>query len=74
LMVPYDAHKESWSSASEHTKDYFLPLSGAGWLVGHGYLQTMRPIIRKLYYSALPAVFRVLKTRSGGKSASKSDE
>ena len=74
LMVPYDAHKESWSSASEHTNDYFLPFSGAGWLVGHGYLQTARPVLRKLYYSALPAVFRVLKIRSGGQTASKSDE
>jgi CelD/BcsL family acetyltransferase involved in cellulose biosynthesis len=74
LMVPYDPHKESWSSASEHTHDYFLPFSAAGWLVGHGYLQTIRPVLRKLYYTALPAVFRVLKIRSSGKSASKSEE
>jgi CelD/BcsL family acetyltransferase involved in cellulose biosynthesis len=74
LMVPYDAHKESWSSASESTKDYFLPFSSAGWMVGHGYLQTMRPIVRKLYYSALPAVFRILKIRSGANPGSKTDE
>jgi CelD/BcsL family acetyltransferase involved in cellulose biosynthesis len=74
LMVPYDTHKESWSSASEHTNDYFLPFSGAGWLVGHGYLQTIRPILRRLYYTVLPAVFRVLKNRTGGKPLLKSDE
>ncbi len=74
LMVPYDAHKESWSSASEHTKDYFLPFSATGWLAGHGYLQIVRPVIRKLYYTALPAVFRILKTKSAATVGSKSDE
>ena len=74
LMIPYDAHKESWSSANENTNDYFLPFSAAGWLVGHGYLQTARPVIRKLYYSALPAMFRVLKISNRNRQTSGPDE
>ncbi len=74
LMVPYDAHKESWASASEHTKDYFLPFSAAGWLVGHGYLQTVRPLVRKLYYTVLPALFQILKLSKAGKKQSTSEE
>jgi CelD/BcsL family acetyltransferase involved in cellulose biosynthesis len=73
LMVPYDAHKESWSSASEHTKDYFLPFSKMGWLLGHGYLQSVRPVVRDIYYRTLPAVFRLLKLKSS-KGNSKPEE
>lgn len=63
LMVPYDAHKESWSSACATTNDYFLPLSGLGWVVGHGYLRTIRPILRKFYYRLSPIWARYTKLR-----------
>jgi CelD/BcsL family acetyltransferase involved in cellulose biosynthesis len=50
LMVPNDAHKESWSSGSVDTNDYYLPLSMAGRAIGHGFIRTLRPIIRRMYY------------------------
>jgi CelD/BcsL family acetyltransferase involved in cellulose biosynthesis len=50
LMVPNDAHKESWSSATINTEDYYLPISVAGKAIGHGFIRTLRPIIRKTYY------------------------
>lgn len=50
LMVPNDAHKESWSSAAIPINDYFLPLSLMGWIYGVGYLATLRPLLRKIYY------------------------
>jgi CelD/BcsL family acetyltransferase involved in cellulose biosynthesis len=62
LMVPHDAHKESWSSGKTDTKDYFLPLNLRGRLVGEIYLRRVRPILRSVYYSlpswALRAVNR----------------
>ncbi len=51
LMVPNDVHKESWSSATVNTEDYFLPLSPLGSVIGHGYLRWIRPLFRKVYYS-----------------------
>jgi CelD/BcsL family acetyltransferase involved in cellulose biosynthesis len=50
LMVPNDAHKESWSSGAIDTNDYYLPLSLKGAVVGHGFIRTLRPIIRNMYY------------------------
>ena len=64
LMVPYDPHKESWSSGCAATKDYFAPLSASGWLAGHVYLGTIRPVVQKLYYTLQPTVLRWLRTRS----------
>jgi CelD/BcsL family acetyltransferase involved in cellulose biosynthesis len=50
LMVPNDAHKETWSSATAITNDCYLPLSWPGRLAGRVFLRTLRPIIRKIYY------------------------
>lgn len=61
LMVPNDAHKDSWCSARAETHDYHLPLSALGRLYGVGYLETARPLLRKAYYGMPPAVLRALK-------------
>ena len=50
LMMPNDAHKESWSSGAVDTSDYYLPLSAVGTIVGHVYIRTLRPMARSLYY------------------------
>jgi CelD/BcsL family acetyltransferase involved in cellulose biosynthesis len=50
LMVPNDAHKESWSSGTVDTNDYYLPLSVLGAGMGHGYIRTLRPFLRHIYY------------------------
>lgn len=61
LMLPYDPHKESWSSAMMATADYYLPLSPRGWLFGKLYLASLRPVIRAAYYRLPKAVLRALK-------------
>ena len=63
LMVPYDAHKESWSSASVDTKDYFVAMTAGGWIAGHIYLKMLRPAARKLYYELQPTLLRWLGLR-----------
>ena len=50
LMVPNDAHKESWSSGTVNTNDYYLPLSVLGAGMGHAYIRTLRPLLRHIYY------------------------
>jgi CelD/BcsL family acetyltransferase involved in cellulose biosynthesis len=50
LMVPNDSHKESWSSGKTDTNDYYLPLSVVGAAYGHGYIRTLRPLLRSVYY------------------------
>jgi CelD/BcsL family acetyltransferase involved in cellulose biosynthesis len=57
LMVPNDAHKESWSSGAVDTRDYYLPLSAKGFAVGHLYIRTLRPLVRRLYYKATARKF-----------------
>lgn len=61
LMVPYDPHKESWSSGMVETKDYYVPLSKRGAFYGAVYLQNLRPIIRSIYYKLPPSILRILK-------------
>ncbi len=58
LMVPNDAHKESWSSAKAMTNDVFLPVSINGRIIGHLYLRTLRPLLRSLYYWLEPKALR----------------
>jgi CelD/BcsL family acetyltransferase involved in cellulose biosynthesis len=58
LMVPNDAHKESWSSAKAITNDMFLPVSARGRIVGFVYLRTLRPLLRSLYYYLEPTALR----------------
>jgi CelD/BcsL family acetyltransferase involved in cellulose biosynthesis len=60
LMVPYDAHKESWSSACMPTEDYFLALTWKGKLAGHAYLKTIRPWLRATYYKLPQNVLRLI--------------
>lgn len=61
LMVPYDPHKESWSSAMMRTRDFYLPLSSRGWLFGKLYLSALRPVIRATYYRLPKGALKALK-------------
>jgi len=65
LMVPHDAHKESWSSAATETRDYHLPLTPRGWLYGRVYLETLRPLLRDAYYRLPEEWLRRLKPFTG---------
>lgn len=65
LMVPYDAHKESWSSACMPTQDYYIPLSTAGSVAGRLYLSHIRPMLRSLYYRIPQSVLRYVNPLSG---------
>lgn len=60
LMVPADPHKESWSNGMVDVFDFHAPLSLSGRLYGWGYLQTLRPFIRRIYYAAAPKFRRYL--------------
>jgi CelD/BcsL family acetyltransferase involved in cellulose biosynthesis len=62
LMVPYDQHKESWSSAMVDTNDYYIGLSSLGSAYGNIYLRNLRPLVRKLYYKTPPWALRLLQT------------
>lgn len=61
LMVPYDVHKDSWSSDSIATNDYFMPLTTLGKIYGFAYLRTLRPVIRRIYYSLPNQALRLLQ-------------
>ena len=65
LMVPYDQHKESFSSHKEPVNDWFLPLSSKGSLYGTFYLRLTRPTLREIYRRLPPPVLRVLKRLLG---------
>jgi len=58
LMVPADPHKESWSNGQVDVHDFHLPTSTAGRLYGRLYLEWFRPLMRKAYYRASPALRR----------------
>ena len=61
LMVPNDKHKESWSSASIETADYYAPLSIIGQIYGKIYLLTLRPIVRRMYYKTPIWILKIVK-------------
>jgi CelD/BcsL family acetyltransferase involved in cellulose biosynthesis len=61
LMIPYDPHKESWSSGTMGTEDYYLPLTAKGRFFGRAYLETLRPFLRKAYYAAPENLRRIAK-------------
>ncbi len=65
LMLPYDAHKESWSSACMTTQDYFLPLTLKGRISGTLYLCHIRPALRALYYRMPQSLLRYLNPLRG---------
>lgn len=64
LMVPNDAHKESWSSGTVDTNDYYLPLSVLGAGMGHGYIRTLRPLLRNIYYRMETSTLRKLNFKA----------
>ena len=66
LMVPYDGHKESWSSACMDTRDYFMPFTMTGSLAGNLYLRQIRPAIRALYYRMPSKLLRLVNRGSKG--------
>ena len=65
LMVPNDHHKESWSSASVETSDYYIPLSTAGQIYGQVYLLTIRPIVRRVYYKTPAWLLKIIEPLFG---------
>jgi CelD/BcsL family acetyltransferase involved in cellulose biosynthesis len=65
LMVPYDSHKESWSSGCMPTQDYFLPLTFAGRIAGNIYLRQIRPALRSVYYRLPQSVLRLINPSRG---------
>jgi CelD/BcsL family acetyltransferase involved in cellulose biosynthesis len=74
LMVPNDAHKESWSSGVVVTNDYYLPLSPLGAAIGHGFIRTLRPLMRQAYYKMDASTLRKLKWLFAFKPKSKTSE
>ena len=64
LMVPNDIHKESWSSGVVTTNDYYLPISTAGAALGHGFIRTLRPLLRKAYYRMDASTLRKLNWKA----------
>jgi CelD/BcsL family acetyltransferase involved in cellulose biosynthesis len=61
LMVPADPHKESWSNGQIAVHDFHTPLSLVGRIYGRLYLEWLRPLLRRAYYWAPPAL-RALMT------------
>ena len=57
LLVPAAPHKKSWSSSVAVVRDYYLPLSVKGRVIGGGYLRLFRPLARHVY-AHLPAGLR----------------
>ncbi len=68
LMVPMDAHKESWSSAVTPVEDYYRTNSAIGWVFGRLYLETIRPLLRQVYYNS-SAQFRASICKLGKSKA-----
>ncbi len=62
LLVPVADHKKSWSSAVEPVREYFLPLTMAGRILGESYLCHFRPLLRRTV-ERLP---RGLRVKAGG--------
>ncbi len=56
LLVPAAPHKESWSSHVADVRNYFLPLSLRGRLLGQTYLCHLRPLLREAYHRLPPGV------------------
>ena len=65
LMVPHDAHKESWSSGYVDTNDYYVPITLWGRVFGQLYLRMLRPVLRRVYYRTPPWVLKTLKPMFG---------
>jgi CelD/BcsL family acetyltransferase involved in cellulose biosynthesis len=61
LMVPYDQHKESWSSVVTPVEDYYLGLTARGRAYGKAYIDWLRPLLRRAYYAMPQDILRRLK-------------
>ncbi len=61
LMVPGDPHKASWSNKSVTVFDFYTPLTLKGHLYGLAYLESLRPLARRAYHMAPPALRRHFK-------------
>ncbi|NNE22371.1 MAG: GNAT family N-acetyltransferase [Rhizobiales bacterium] len=60
LMVPGDPYKQSWSNDAVQVADFYTSLNTRGRIFSHGFLKTVRPIIRRLYHAAPPKLRRKL--------------
>lgn len=65
LMVPYDPHKESWSSVTTPVDDFYLGLNARGQAFGSLYLGLLRPLLRRAYYAMPANLLRRLKPITG---------
>ncbi len=61
LLVPDAPHKQSWSSHKTPVRNYFLPLSLRGRLLGATYLNHLRPFARDVYNRMPPQLRRLLR-------------
>ncbi len=62
LLVPVADHKKTWSSAIEPVREYFLPLTMAGRVLGESYLCHLRPLLRQ----AVERLPKGLRVKAGG--------
>ncbi len=62
LLVPVADHKKTWSSAVEPVREYFMPLTASGRILGESYLCHFRPLLRRMV-ERLP---RGLRVKAGG--------
>lgn len=65
LMVPGDPHKLSWSNTASPVFDFCAPFTARGRLYGLCYLEGIRPVARRLYHRASPAMRRRLVRLAG---------
>jgi len=62
LLVPVADHKKTWSSAVEPVREYFMPMTTAGRILGETYLRHLRPLLRK----AVERLPKGLRVKAGG--------
>ena len=51
LMVPGDPYKQSWSNGHVEVTDFHAALNTRGRIFTHGFLNTARPALRKIYHA-----------------------
>jgi hypothetical protein len=55
------------------TNDYYLPISTAGAAMGHGFIRTLRPLLRRAYYNMDASTLRKLNWKAMFKKKSSVD-
>ncbi len=65
LMVPGDPHKVSWSCHSVDVFNFYAPVTLKGRCYGLAYLEGLRPLARRAYFIAPPAIRRHFKRLVG---------